>query len=372
MKKIAVFTGTRAEYGLMKTLIKDLDKSSLFHLFLLASSTHLKKKYGNTIDEIKNDNIPLNYLLKIKIKTEKKIDMAYQTADTIKVVSKALEEIKPDYLIVLGDRFESFGAAAAAHILGIEIIHLHGGEKTLGAIDNKLRHSITQLSSYHFTSADVHERKVLEMIGSKENIFNIGPIIIDGLLNLKMLTKKEFETKTGFNFLEKNLLITYHPETNADDLGISGFKNLLDILSKYNCRILFTSPNADTGSDIILKLIHNFVKKNKKHLFIPSLGQELYLNALILFDCIIGNSSSGLTEATLLKKRVVNIGNRQKGRYQFGEVFNVESDYKSISDTINKIFDFPKEKKFNLKEFKNKYIEKSPSKRIINFLENNF
>lgn len=370
MKKISVFTGTRAEYGLMKNLILNLNKSKYFKLFLLVSSTHLNQKFGNTIDEIKQDNIPLDYLLPIKIRSSKKIDMATQTSETIKLVSKALEKINPDFLIILGDRFETFAAASAAHILGIRIIHIHGGETTLGAIDNKLRNAITQLSSVHFTSAEIHKKKVIEMIGSKKNIFNIGPIVIDGLLNLKTISKSEFQNKTGFEFSEKNFLITYHPETMAEDLGISGFENLLNILPKYNCNVLFTSPNSDTGSDLIFQKITNFVEKNKKNVFyIPSLGQQLYLNALLLFDCVIGNSSSGMTEAPILNQRVINIGKRQKGRYRFGEVIDVSSDFKSLSTTFDKVFRLPKNKKFNYLNFKKKYIDKSPTEQIIKFLK---
>ncbi len=370
MKKISVFTGTRAEYGLMKNLIINLNKSKYFKLFLLVSSTHLNQKFGNTVDEIKEDNIPLDYLLPIEIKSSKKIDMANQTSETINIVSKALEKINPDFLIILGDRFETFAAATAAHILGIKIIHIHGGETTLGAIDNKLRNAITQLSAVHFTSAEIHKKKVIKMIGSKENIFNIGPIIIDGLLNLKNISKNQFQNMTGFKFSEKNFLITYHPETMAEDLGISCFESLLNIISEYNCNILFTSPNADAGSDLILQKIIDFVEKNKKNYFyVPSLGQQLYINALLLFDCIVGNSSSGITEAPLLNQRVVNIGERQKGRYRFGEVIDVSSDFKSLSNTFDEIFKLPKKEKFNYLNFKKKYINKSPTEQIIKFLK---
>jgi len=367
-KKIAVFTGTRAEYGLMKTLIRNLHESSLFELFLIVSSTHLSTRFGTTIEEIKKDNIPINYLLEVEINTNKKIDMALQTSEIIKVISGALEEIKPDYLVLLGDRFESFGAAAAAHILGIKIIHLHGGETTLGAIDNKLRHSITQLSSFHFTSALIHKKKVIEITGSKENVFNIGPLVLDGLLNLKLISKKDFEDRTGFNFGEKNLLITYHPETNSKDLGISGFENLLEILKKYNCNILFTSPNADTGSDKIHARIIEYVGRKNNCLYIPSLGQELYLNTLLLFDCIIGNSSSGIIEAPLLKRQVINIGNRQQGRYKFGKVLDTKNDYKSISTIVDRMFKSQSKIIFDLNEFHKEYLNKSPSKKIIDFL----
>ena len=371
MIKIALFTGTRAEYGLMRTLILNLIEDSQFDFNLLVSASHLNDKFGLTIKEIESDGIKTKYKLPISFDNPYELDMAYQTSETIKVISKTLLEINPEYLIVLGDRYETFAAATAAHLLGIKIIHLHGGETTLGAIDDKLRNAITQLSSIHFTSAEVHREKVQNMMQSKKNIYDVGPLSIDGLLNLKTISKGQFEKKTGFNFSKKNLLITYHPETIRDDLGISGLENLLNVLSKFNYNILFTSPNADKGSDIILDIIFKAVEEKKNnYFFIPSLGHHLYLNALLLFDCIVGNSSSGINEATLLKKNVLNIGNRQKGRHRFGYVIDVENDYDSIFNGIYNIDKSPNLKKYDIAEFKKNYISKSPSNKIINLIKN--
>ncbi len=370
MNKIALFTGTRAEYGLMKTLILNLIADSQFDFNLLVSAAHLNDKFGLTIKEIESDGIKVKYKLPISFDNPYELDMAYQTSDTIRVISKTLLEIKPEYLIVLGDRYETFAAATAAHLLGIKIIHLHGGETTLGAIDDKLRNAITQLSSIHFTSAELHREKVQNMIQSKNNIYNVGPLSIDGLLNLKPISKVQFEEKTGFNFSKKNLLITYHPETLKDDLGIPGFENLLNVLSAFNYNILFTSPNADKGSDLILDIIFKAVEENKKNYFyIQSLGQHLYLNALLLFDCVIGNSSSGINEASLLRKKIINIGNRQRGRYRFGQVIDVENDCQSIYNAINSIDRFSQIKNYDISDFKKDYTNKSPSHEIINFLK---
>ena len=370
MKRIALFTGTRAEYGLMRTLILNLINDSQFDFNLLVSAAHLNNKFGLTFKEIESDGIKTKYKLPISFDNPDELDMAYQTSETIKIISKTLLEINPEYLIVLGDRYETFAAATAAHLLGIKIIHLHGGETTLGAIDDKLRNAITQLSSIHFTSSDVHRQKVQNMILSKKNTFNIGPLIIDGLLNLQTISKEQFEEKTGFNFSKKNFLITYHPETIKDDLGISGLENLLKVLSNFTCNILFTSPNADKGSDIILNRILNAVKENKNNYFyIPSLGQHLYLNALLLFDYVVGNSSSGIIEAPLLKTKVINIGSRQSGRYRFGRVIDVGNDYESIFNAIYNIDKSHQGKENDFREFKKNYITKSPSDKIVKFLK---
>ncbi len=369
MIKIAIFTGTRAEYGLMRTLIKKFNYEKDFKCSLLVSSTHLNSSFGNTIEEINSDGIKIYRELPISIECSFKKEMAAQTAETISLVSQTLEDLKPNYLLILGDRFESFGAAVSAHILGIEIIHLHGGETSLGALDDKLRHAISQLSTLHFTSSDLHMKKVSDILGSSKGVFNVGPMVIDGLLNLKNISKQQFQNKTGFIFSQINLLITFHPETLSEDFGIFGFQNLLESLEKCNCNVLFTAPNADTGSKSILEKIIKFVAKNeKRYFYIPSLGQELYLNALLLFDCIVGNSSSGIIEAPLLNKKVLNIGNRQKGRYRFGHVIDVSDDHKSISKALENILKIDKFESFQFEEFKKNNINKSPSNKIIKIL----
>ena len=200
MKKIAVFTSTRAEYGLMKTLIQKLQKENFVEFNLIVTSTHLDPKFGNTINEIKNDGIDPKYVMPISLATTTKKDMCQQASEVIKLVSSALEDSNSDYLMVLGDRFETLGAVFAAHLLGIEIIHLHGGESSFGAVDDKLRHAISQLSKFHFTSSDVHKKKVENIVGSSINVFNVGPLVIDGLINLKTLSRNEFENLTGFKF----------------------------------------------------------------------------------------------------------------------------------------------------------------------------
>ena len=338
MKKIAVFTGTRAEYGLMRTLIKKLNKSNYFDLCLIVSSTHLDQRFGKTIREIEKDGILPSYLLPIKINPSNKFDMNYQTAETIIGVTKALEELKVDLLIVLGDRYETFAAVVAANLMNIKIMHLHGGETTLGAIDDKLRHAISQMSTIHCTSADIHKEKVISILGTNKNVHNIGPMVIDGLLNTNFLTRSDFQAKTGFNFGRYNFLITYHSETLSNDLGIRTLQNILEVLNFFNFNYLFTSPNADNGSDKIIDLIQSFVGlNNPKRLLVPSLGQEIYLSGIMLFDCVLGNSSSGLIEAPLLGSKVINIGNRQKGRYKFGDIIDTNAEKESIINAIKEI-----------------------------------
>jgi len=371
MNKIAIFTGSRAEYGLMRILLMKLKNDKVFDYELLVSGSHFDPKFGNTINEIKKDGLVNIRFVPIDIESSERKKMSLQTAEVIKLISSVLDELAPKYLIVLGDRYETFGAAAAAHLLGIEIIHLHGGETSLGALDDKLRHAISQLSTIHFTSLDIHAKKVQNIIGSKKNVFNVGPMVIDGLLNFNLLSKNEFEEETGFLFSNRNLLITYHPETLSSDYGLGGFENLLSILHNYDFNILFTAPNADYGSNQIIKLINQFIsKKQSQTFYIPSLGQKLYLNAIALFDLIIGNSSSGIIEAPLLNKKVLNIGNRQKGRYRFGPVIDINNDLESISYAFEKVLNINESKNFDFIKFKEIYGKRSPSDQIIKILKN--
>lgn len=366
MIKIAVFTGTRAEYGLMKTLIKKLSISQEFDMKLIVSSTHLDSRFGYTIREIENDGIKPSFSFPIKIDPSRKNDMNYQTADTIEGVTNALEKLKVDYLIVLGDRFETLAAVISANLMKIKVIHLHGGETTLGALDDKLRHAITQLSSIHFTSAELHKKKVETLMNKTENIFNVGPMVIDGIKSLKKISKKDFEKETGYKFGQKNFLVTFHPETLSNDLGLGCLNNVLLALEEFDCNTLFTSPNADKGSQKIKELIFSHISRGKSNrFFIPSLGHELYLNSLFLFDCVIGNSSSGLIEAPIIGTNVLNLGDRQKGRFKFGEVIDVKNDKKIIFESIQKIF------KSKVK-FLNSNVSKliSPSEQIIEILKN--
>ena len=372
--KIVVFTGTRSEYGLMRILIRKLHQDEKFDLFLIVSGTHFNLNFGETINEINEDFQERNRIIPIHLGNSEFEEMGFKTAEIMRSVTTVLKDLKPYYFVILGDRFESFGAASAAHLLGIKNVHLHGGETTLGAIDEKLRHAISQLSSIHFTSAEIHKSKVKKMLGSLSNVYNIGPLVIDGLKNLKRVSKKEFEKRTGFLFANINFLITFHPETLSNDFGITGLINLLKVLEKYDCNILFTAPNADNGSSKIRNIISAFVKNNpEKSLYIPSLGHEMYLNALHFFDYVMGNSSSGVIEAPLLKTKVLNIGERQKGRYRFGPVIDVTNDFESISDVIKEIFkSLGKTSDINHFNFKQLNFEDSPSNQIINILKKSY
>ena len=361
MTKVGVFSGNRAEYGLLKHLIKAIDSDPDLELQLFLSGSHLSKIFGETINEVISDNFQPKALIPISIDNDPPYTMSYLTGEMIIGFEKVLREHEPELLILLGDRYETFGAASTAHIMQIPIVHIHGGETTLGAIDDKLRHAISQLSSWHFVSAPAYKQKLISMGIKEKNIFQKGPLIIDGIVNCKNISKKNFSKNINYKFSNKNLLVTYHPETLCLESGITGLNYLIKAIKDIDCNVLFTSPNADQGGDIIQKKILEFVSSNpNKYFFHHSLGQNNYINALRLFDGVAGNSSSGIIEAPLIGIPVLNIGNRQAGRIRFGKVFDVSSDIDEIKNGLNfifKNFEIKKTKKNNLLKFKSPSIE---------------
>lgn len=363
--KIAVFTGTRAEYGLLRHLVKSLFADPSFELHLLVSGTHLSNRHGSTLSEIHQDGIQPSALIPLDF--ENQHSMAVLCSQAMEGVSTALEKLGSHLLILLGDRYETFAAAGAAHLLGIRVIHLHGGETTLGAVDDKLRHAISQLSTFHFTAAEPYRQRVISMGHSDQSVVNIGPMALDGFYAMKPLTREEFELSTGFKFGNRNILVTYHPETLLDDNGIKGFEFLLEALQQVDCNILFTHPNADSGSSELLLLLKNYVASHPSNSFdIPSLGQNRYLNALCLFDALAGNTSSGIIEAPLVDCPVLNIGDRQKGRLRSKNVFDVPISSDEILSGLHKILAFSRSQLF-FNSF-SQYMSPRPSTQIMNWL----
>ncbi|WP_413683842.1 UDP-N-acetylglucosamine 2-epimerase [Prochlorococcus sp. MIT 1011] len=364
--KIAVFTGTRAEYGLMKYLIKKIKFDNRYKLQLIVSGSHLSKKYGNTISEITEDQIDIEEIIPLSLDKKPTPNMTILTSEVMYGMSIALQKLHPNLLFLLGDRYETFGAAAAAHLHSIPIAHLHGGETTLGAVDDKLRHAISQLSTWHFTAANEYRDRVINMGHCSENVFMFGPMAIDGLVEIPELSKFDFEKATGFVFASCNILVTYHPETLLSDNGVKGFEELLTALGNVKCNILFTHPNADEGSEVILKKMFDFVNLNPDNCFaIPSLGQKLYLYALSVFQVMVGNSSSGIIEAPLMGIPILNIGNRQKDRIRYGEVLDVNAKAKDIKNGLDKLLNSTEAKDVPRQY---KYEDSTPSEKILGWL----
>ncbi len=340
-RSIAVFTGSRAEYGLLRHLITAIADEPGLRLQLIVSGSHLSTCYGGTIDEIINlDGHRPAALVPLSLDSRPQPSMAILSAQALAGVAEALVSLQPELLILLGDRYEAFAAAAASHLLGVPVAHLHGGETTKGAIDDRLRNAITQLSTWHFTAAEPYRQRVIAMGHPPERVFNVGPMALDGFHAAKPISLNSFEQKIGYRFGSRNLLITYHPETLLPDRGVPGFKALLEVLECTSCNVLFTHPNVDDGSHQLLDLLHKFVDDHPRRSWhVSSLGQDYYFAALQLFDAMAGNSSSGVIEAPLFGMPVLNIGDRQAGRLRHKLIHDVPAEPGAIAHGLELVLD---------------------------------
>lgn len=368
MKKICVITGSRAEYGLLKNLIKDIKNSPRLKIQLIVTGMHLSSIFGNTRKVIESDGLKIDYKINLSLNSDTSNGLLNSMGIGMKGFAKALSKLKPDAIMILGDRYEIFIAAVAATISRIPIIHLHGGEVTEGAFDESIRHCISKMSHLHFVAAEEYRKRVIQLGEQPSTVFNVGGLGVDSISKIKLLSKKELQNKIKFNFLQKNLLITYHPTTLEPKSSKKNINEILTALSKLkNTGLIFTMPNADLENKIIIKKITQFCQKNPNANYYKSLGQKIYFSCIKHADGVLGNSSSGLLEVPTFKKGSINIGNRQKGRLKAESVIDCEANSKSILQAIKYLFS----KRFiqNLSNVKNPYGKSGASKKIIKKIE---
>ena len=369
MKKICVVTGTRAEYGLLYWLLKEIEADKELQLQLIVTGMHLSPEFGLTYKEIEKE-----------FKINKKIEMLL-SSDTSVGISKSMglaqisfaesyDELKPDIVIVLGDRYEIFSATSAAMIARIPIAHIHGGEKTEGAFDESIRHSITKMSHLHFTATNEYKNRVIQLGEHPSRVFNVGGMGIENIKRLKLLSKDEFEKSIEFKLNSKNILVTFHPVTLENSTAKEQFQQLLDAIDELeDTNIIFTKANSDTDGRVINQMIDEYVTKNfQKSVQFTSLGQLRYLSALQYVDAVVGNSSSGLAEAPSFKIGTINIGDRQKGRIKASSVIDCEPNKDSILKSFEKLYS--KEFQETLKTTINPYGDGYASKKIVEILKN--
>ncbi|MDD3769791.1 MAG: UDP-N-acetylglucosamine 2-epimerase [Sulfuricurvum sp.] len=367
MKKICVVTGTRAEYGLLYWLMKEIEADPQFRLQLVVTGMHLSPEFGLTYKEIEKE-----------FRIDKKVEMLL-SSDTAIGISKSMglaqisfaecfDELKPDLLVVLGDRYEIFCAASAAMIARIPIAHLHGGETTEGAYDEAMRHGITKMAHLHFTAAEPYRRRVIQLGEHPTRVFNVGGMGIENIRRLPLLSKEAFEESVGFSLAPKNLLVTFHPVTLENATAEEQFGALLDALSTLEeTRIIFTKANSDTDGRIINKMIDEYVAHNPvTSAGFASLGQLRYLSALQYVDGVVGNSSSGLIEAPGFGIGTINIGERQKGRLKASSVIDCAPSKESILKALNRLYSAPFRE--SLRSVENPYGEGNASMRILDIL----
>ena len=337
MRKIALVTSTRAEYGIMSRLIDLLDKDSDVDFYLFVTGMHLSEKFGLTKNEIKQK-------IYSEIDIEIEAHPAHSLALTIEKFSCAFGELKPDIVVLLGDRYEIMGVAQAAMLNNIPIAHIHGGETTEGLIDEAIRHSITKMSHLHFTSCEEYKNRVIQLGENPDRVFNVGSLSVENIENMPLMKKDSLEKSLDFKFNKKNLLVTFHPVTLEGDAK-EQVKELLDALNELkDTNFIITCPNSDEGNQDIFNQIIEFEKNNKNTKVYKSLGMLRYLSTMQYVDAVVGNSSSGIIEAPSFKIPTINIGNRQKGRKQASSIINCNPQKNDILSAINKIYieDFSK------------------------------
>ena len=367
MKKFLIFSGSRSEYGLLKSLLKKLTKLKDVDSYLIVSGSHLLKKYGNTIQEIKNDKIKISKIIKYKYKNMNSKNLSNNASNLIADLSKYFIEKKPEALILLGDRFETFVAAVAGVISKTKIIHIHGGELTFGSRDDLYRHAISKMSNYHFVSTKYYEKRLKQMGEDKKNIFKVGALCNDNIKNLKILSDSALEKKIKTKLYDKNILVSIHPNTKSKKRNILEINAIFKSLLKFkNYKFFFSAPNSDENSEDIISRIKSFCKQNKNTYYKASFGHEIFLNLLKKCDLIIGNSSSGIIEAPLLGTPSINIGDRQKGRVRADHTYDCNVNCKKIISLIERILS-KKKKKLNLQT--NPYYGKNVSNKIYKIIK---
>mgnify|MGYP000041244158 CR=1 FL=1 len=335
-RKIAVVTGTRAEYGLLYWLIRQVHESSSLELQLIVTGSHLSPEFGNTLSQIEEDHFPIVAKVEMLLSSDTPVGIAKSMGLGVIGFADALDRLRPDIMVLLGDRYEILAAAQAAMIARIPMTHIHGGELTEGLIDEAIRHAVTKMSHLHFTAAEPYRQRVIQLGEQPDHVFNVGAIGLDNIVNLPLMEKEALEHSIDFSFGEMNFLVTYHPVTLTDQDPGEEFRQLLVALERFpKAKLIITKPNADTYGRRIHFLIDEYAAENPDRvLAVVSLGQLRYLSALQFIDAVIGNSSSALIEVPLFRKPSINIGDRQKGRICGETVVNCGTNADEIESAI--------------------------------------
>ena len=366
-RKICVITGSRAEYGLLRWVMQGIKDHPDLTLQLIVTGMHLSKDFGMTVDEIENDGFKVDYKVETLDKNDSAVGIAGAMSRGLSGVANALDNLKPDFVLVLGDRYEIFVSVAAALVAKIPVAHIHGGELTIGAFDDAFRHAITKMSHLHFVATEEYKNRVIQLGENPSSVHLVGGLGIDCINKLKLLDRKELEKELNITFNEKNLLITFHPATLDQASTTSQMQEVLSALADVkNTTLIFTMPNADTGGQAIIRMINNFVTSNKNAYAFTSLGQLRYLSCVAQVDGVVGNSSSGLMEVPSLSKGTINIGDRQKGRLQARSIINCDPKKQSIVDAIYRLYS--EEFKNNLISTSNPYGKGGASTKVVEII----
>jgi len=370
MRKIAVFTGTRAEYGLLYWVIKYLSESKNVELQLFVGGMHMSPEFGYTIKQIEADGFPIVERMEFLLSSDSAVGISKSMGLALMNSAEAIERQKPDLLVLLGDRFESMAVAQAAMIACVPVAHIHGGETTEGLIDEAVRHSITKMSHIHFAATEEYENRIIQLGEQPERVFNFGAPGIDSIVKLDLIERDEISSAINFNLNKPYFMVTYHPVTLENGGATDSLINLLKVLDDYpEYQLIITYPNADTHGRKLIEILDEYKELNfERVLLIQSLGQLRYLSLMKYCEVVIGNSSSGLIETPTFKVPTVNIGNRQKGRINGETVLNCDESVDSIKKALNIALsgDFIESCKFS----ENPYGKGDSSEKIVEKLIN--
>jgi len=341
MRKICLFTSTRAEWGLLQGLAHLIQQSNELQLQLLVSGTHLSKKHGRTIQEIEADGFSIDAQVDILQFTDSPTGICNTMGKALSGYGEALSKLNPDLLVILGDRYESFCVAATAQILRIPIAHIHGGETTEGAVDEAFRHSITKMSHLHFPSCETYRNRIIQLGEHPSTVFNVGALGLENIRKIKLMNKEELSTSIHFNLDRPFFLVTFHPVTLEKATSGEQFDQLLCALEHFpNHAIIFTKANADTDGQIINDRIDTYTAQHSDRcLGVTSLGLQRYLSAMKICDAVVGNSSSGILETPAFEVPTVNIGDRQKGRIRTQSIIDCEPHQDAIITALQQALD---------------------------------
>ena len=367
-RKICVVTGSRAEYGLLYWLMKEINDDKDLELQIIVTGMHLSKEFGNTFQQIEKDGFTINKKVDISLSSDTDVAITKSMGLGMIGFADAFSKLKPELIVVLGDRFEIFSAVSSAMIARVPVAHLHGGEASEGVIDESIRHAITKMSHLHFVATDEYKNRVIQLGEQPKRVFNVGGLGIDNINKLKLLSKADFENVINFKLIEKNILITFHPATLEKSSSKIQFKELLNSLSELrNTNIIFTKANSDSGGRAINRMIDEYAVKQKNVIVFKSMGQLKYLSALKFIDAVIGNSSSGLIEAPSFKIGTIDIGDRQKGRIKARSVISCQPNKEDIDKSLVKLYSKEFQKIVN--NVDNPYGTGGASKKIMNIIK---
>jgi GDP/UDP-N,N'-diacetylbacillosamine 2-epimerase (hydrolysing) len=367
-RKICVITGTRADYGLLRWVMQGIKDDADLNLQIIATGMHLSPDFGLTYKAIEADGFEIDRKVEMLTSSDTPVGIAKSMGLGMIGFADALNELNPDLIVVLGDRFEIFAAVATALVARIPVAHLHGGETTEGAFDEAFRHSITKMSHFHFVAAGEYKQRVIQLGEQPEDVFLVGGLGIDNIKRLQLLGRNVLEADLGFKFGAKNLLITFHPVTLEKASAVTQMQALLATLAKLeDIQLIFTMPNADTEGRTLIKMVEQFASQHANAHAFTSLGQLRYLSCIAQVDGVVGNSSSGLAEVPSFKKGTINIGDRQRGRLQATSIINCEPIQKSITDAISILYSHSFQE--DLSQVRNPYGEGGASEKVVHTLK---